>query len=296
MQNDFFSSMEPILRITIQKSGRLSDQSLSLLVRAGLDIPSNGRALRSRCRNFPLEILYLRAKDSLEVIQDGLADIGILGQNTLAESGFKGIEEATPLGFGYCRLCLAAPKRSEIATVSDLSGKKIATSHPRLLRKYLDQSNISAEIIPMNGSVEIAPSLNLADAICDLVSSGNTLLANQLEEIETIFSSGAVLVSKSKMEPKKQKILSDLLLRIDSVLNAKNMKSVVMNAPKSALLDIESVLPGLESPTIMPLKKEGWFAVHSVVCEDEHFWENISKLKQAGAKGILVSPIERIIF
>lgn len=286
----------PLLRLAIQKSGRITEETMNLLRKSGLDIPKNGRSLRARAKNFPLEILFLRTKDIPRVVQKRLADIGFVGQNLLQESKFLDLTEILSLGFGECRLSLAVPKNGKIQKIQDLQKKKIATSHPVLLQRFLDTQGISAEIISMNGSVEIAPSLKLADAICDLVSTGNTLLANQLQEIEVIFSSEVVLISTAQREKEKEKIFSDFLLRIQSVLNAKKMKSVVMNAPKEALEKIKNILPGLESPTVMPLEEKGWVAIHSVVREDEEFWGNIARLKNAGACGILISPIDRIIF
>lgn len=286
----------PLLRLAIQKSGRIAEETMDLLRKSGLDIPKNGRSLRARAKNFPLEILFLRTKDIPEVVQNGLADIGVVGQNVLEESQFPSVTEVFSLGFGECHLALAAPKNGNIQKTQDLQQRKIATSHPVLLQKFLDRKGLSAEIISMNGSVEIAPSLKLADAICDLVSTGNTLLANQLEEIETIFSSEVVLISMDERDQEKEEIFSDFLLRIQSVLNARKMKSVVMNAPKKSIEKIKNILPGLESPTVMPLEEKDWVAIHSVVREDEEFWENISQLKKAGACGILISPIDRIIF
>ncbi len=288
---------QPILRLALQKNGRLGQKSLVILEKAGIDIPDFDRVLKVRARNFPLELLFLRTSDIPEVVSDDAADACILGQNSLMESmHYLELQEIRQLKFGKCRLAIAVPNGSAIASVKQLHKKIIATSHPILLQKYLYQHHIEAEIIPMNGSVEIAPELGIADAICDLVSSGSTLHANNLHELETIFSSEAAFVVRKNLDASKQAILDEFLLRIDSVVNASRLKSVIMNAHTTSLPAIEAILPGLDSPTITPLAKPDWIAIHSVVEEDEDFWNKIRKLKAAGACGILVMPIERVIY
>lgn len=288
---------KPILRLALQKSGRLAQKSMAILEKAGIDIPEFDRILKIKARNFPLEILLLRTSDIPEVVSDDAADLCILGQNSLMESmHYLELEELRKLKFGRCRLSLAVPVQSPITSAKELNGKIIATSHPVLLQKYLYQHKLSADVLPMSGSVEIAPELGVADAICDLISSGSTLQANNLRELELIFASEAVLIANKTIAAEKQAILEEFLLRIDSVVNASSLKSVIMNAPRSELPAIEKILPGLDSPTITPLAKEGWIAIHSVVEEDEDFWRKMRKLKEAGASGILVMPIERVIY
>lgn len=287
----------PCLRLAIQKSGRLTQKTLSILEKAGFDIPENGRMLKIKTRNFPLEIIFLRTGNIAEVVSDGAADLGILGQNNLMESmHYIELDEVRNLKFGACRLAIAVPCGSEITSFADLGKKVIATSHPVILQKFLNKQKIEAQVIPMNGSVEIAPALGIADAICDLVSSGSTLQANNLCEIDTIFNSESILIADKHFPPAKQSLLDEFLLRVDSVINASNLKSIIMNAPKKSLPAIEAILPGLDSPTITPLAKEGWIAIHSVVAEDADFWNKIRKLKAAGASGILVMPIDRVIY
>lgn len=284
------------LKIALQKSGRLGDESLELLKKSGFHIRMNDRMLQAFDPYFPLEILFLRAGDIAEILADGIADIGILGQNSLYEKERgKELEEIQTLGFGDCRLCLAAPKSSEINSLKDFEGKVIATSHELILKNFLSEKNISAEVVPMSGSVEIAPALQIADVICDLVSSGSTLAANNLREVETIFVSEATLTKRKNLDTKKEKHLEEFLLRINSVLNARKLKSVTMNAPESALEKIQDALPALSSPTVSPLAKEGWIAIHTIITEDENFWVKIKNLKNAGASGILISPVERVI-
>ncbi len=287
----------PTLRLAIQKSGRLATKSLEILARAGIDVPEYDRLLKIKAKNFPLEILLLRASDIPEVVSDEAADVCIIGQNSLMESmHYLELEELRQLKFGSCRLSIAVPMNSPFDSVKELAGKAIATSHPVLLQKYLNQHKLKVEVLPMSGSVEIAPELGVAEAICDLVSSGSTLQANNLREIEPIFLSQAALIANKDLSPEKQKLLDEFLMRIDSVINAADLKSVTLNAHKSALKQIEEVLPGLDSPTVTPLAKEDWVAIHSIVKEDEDFWNKIRKLKEAGARGILVAPIERVIY
>lgn len=288
---------EPALRLALQKDGRLTQMCRMILERAGIVLPSNGRTLKVRALNFPLEVLFLRASDIAEVVSNNAADLGIFGQNNLMESlHYIELEEMRRLRFGYCHLSIAVPEDSTIENVSDLEGKVIATSHPLLLQKYLNKIKVNAEPLVMEGSVEIAPSLKIADAICDLVGSGSTLQANNLREVEIIMSSEAILVGQKDFPVAKNALLQEFLLRIDSVINAMTLKSVMMNAPRTALVEIEDVLPGIDSPTVTPLAREGWVAIHSVVEEDDDFWKKILQLKAAGASGILISPIDRVIF
>lgn len=284
-----------MMRLGIQKSGRLFSETVELLKKAGFSFNWHDRSLSARVKNFPLEILFLRAPDIPEMLVDSVLDLGIFGENTLAESRFCGqIRHQKRLGFGECRLVLAAPKNSSFREISDFAGKRIATSHPRLLEGFLLEKKVSADIIPMSGSVEIAPAMGIAEGICDLMSSGETLAVHNIAPLTEIFSSEAALVSTKEFSGGAT--FREFLLRLDSVLLAKNLKSVVMNAPRLALPEIEKILPGLDSPTITPLAREGWVAIHSVVSEDETFWEKISDLKKAGASGILIQPIDRVIF
>lgn len=283
------------LKIAIQKSGRLTDQTLDLFKRSGLDFEVYGERLFSSCQNFPLEILFLRDDDIPEYVQDGVCDLGIVGRNGVEECEAK-VEVLESLGFGRCRLALAAPKISSYRSIKDLEGKTIATSYPTILRRYLQRNEVSCKVVLVKGSVEITPSLEVADAICDLVSTGTTLRTNGLEPLETVLESEALLVANPNLL-KTKRLSHDLerfLLRIRATLMARRSKYVMMNAPESALEKIRDILPGLGSPTVMPLAQTGMIAVHSVVPEDT-FWEVTERLKQAGASGILVVPIEKMI-
>jgi len=283
------------MRIAIQKTGRLFDETVKLFQKSGFLFSQNVRSLSVKVENFPIEILFLRAKDIPEMIADGVVDLGIFGENIYAESDFSDhLKLQKKLDFGKCDLFLAAPENSKIKKISDFFGRKIATSHPKILKNFLKKKKVSAEIIPMSGSVEIAPAIKIADGICDLVSSGATLSAHNILKIKKIFSSEAAIFSAKNFDGGK--IFNQFLTQINSVLDAKNLKSVVMNAPESALKNIKKLFPGLESPTVMPLAKKKWVAIHSVVREDFEFWEKISALKKAGARGILISPIDRVIF
>ena len=281
------------LTIAIQKSGRLLDDSLQLLRDCGLKIETSNGALKSEVSNFPLEILFLRNSDIPQYIIDGVADLAIVGENLLIEKGGD-IDTLLPLGFSKCKVSLAVPKSSEILSVKDFEGKKIATSYPVTLQKYLDESNVKAEIHTISGSVEIAPNIGLADGICDIVSSGNTLFMNGLKELEVILRSQAVLVSNSNLSRDKKGILDKLVFRIKAVLASKNSKYILLNAPNDRLKEITEILPGMRSPTILPLAVSGWSSVHSVIGE-EQFWDTIDALKEAGAEGILVVPIEKMV-
>jgi len=280
------------LRIAIQKSGRLYDDSISLLKECGIDLRNVKDRLKTESDNFPLEVFFFRDDDIPQYVEDGVADIGIVGENVLHEKG-KEAEVVEKLGFGKCRLSLAITRNEEYAA-NYLQGKRIATSYPLLLQKYLDENKITAEIHEISGSVEIAPGIGLADVICDLVSSGSTLFMNGLKEVETILESQAVLVKNKELNEQQLQLVDKLLFRIRSVKKAKRNKYILLNAPNEQLAKIFALLPGMKSPTVLPLAEEGWSSVHSVLSEDE-FWEKIEQLKAAGAQGILVVPIEKMI-
>jgi len=281
------------LTLAIQKSGRLSEKTIELFEKSGFDIDINGRTLIGKCSNFPLEVLFLRAKNIPEIVSDGVADLGICGQDTVAESGFSNLKEIATLGFGKCRLSLAGRKQSKNEKPI-FKNKRIATSFPNILKKYLKTKNISADIVSFSGSVEIAPNLEIADLICDLVSTGSTLRMNGLEEIETIFNSQAVLIASQKFNPAKKELFDKFLMRIRATILARDTKYIIMNAPRSALPKIQKLAPGLDSPTVTPLADPELISIASVVSEDK-FWKTIEKLKECGATGILVLPIEKMI-
>ena len=280
------------LKIAIQKSGRLYDDSISLLKECGIDLRNVKDRLKTESDNFPIEVFFLRDDDIPQYVEDGVADVGIAGENVVNER-CKEIEVVEKLGFGKCRLSLAINKNEEYAA-NYLQGKRIATSYPVLLRKYLDENNITAEIHEISGSVEIAPGIGLADVICDLVSSGSTLFMNGLKEVETLLESQAVLVKNKELTAEKLDIVNKLLFRVRAVKKAKRNKYILLNAPNEQLPKIFALLPGMKSPTVLPLAEVGWSSVHSVLSEDE-FWEKIEQLKAAGAQGILVVPIEKMI-
>jgi len=282
-----------MLRIAIQKSGRLFDDSVGLLKECGIDLRNVKDRLKTESENFPLEVFFLRDDDIPQYVEDAVADIGIVGENVVYEKN-KSVEVVEKLGFGKCRLCLAVPRSLEFADVSVLSGKKIATSYPYLVNQYLEKNNIKAEIHEISGSVEIAPGIGLADVVCDLVSSGSTLFMNGLKEVQTILQSQAVLIRNQKLDQQKLKLLNKLLFRIQAVKKAKRNKYVLLNAPNEKLNEIIGLLPGMKSPTVLPLAESGWSSVHSVLSEDE-FWDKIEQLKSAGAQGILVVPIEKMV-
>ncbi|HID91623.1 TPA: ATP phosphoribosyltransferase [Candidatus Peregrinibacteria bacterium] len=288
--------MKQRLRIAIQKSGRLGIESTDLLKKSGFKFKKSERTLMAKCKDFPLDILFLRVGDIPNMVKEGVVDLGIVGENTLAEKEYSEVKIVEKLGFGKCTLCLAAPKKSDIKSITDFSGKMIATSYANITRKYLNNLGVSCEIVEMSGSHEIAPQLGLSDGICDIVSTGATLQANNLINIETIFTSQAVLVGKENAKKiLKEKFIDDFLMRLQSVLRAQKLKSVIMNAPNSSIQNLSKVLGSLKSPTIMPLAKEGWSALHSVIEEDKNFWKTITQLKENGACGILISPIERVL-
>ena len=281
------------LKIAIQKSGRLHDDSIQLLKDCGIAVKNGHNQLKTVADNFPLEVYSLRDDDIPQYVEDNVAHIGIVGENVLFEKN-KSVDVVEQLGFGKCRLSIAVQKNEHYTGAQFLQGKKIATSYPVLTQKFFDENKIHAEIHEISGSVELAPSIGLADAVCDLVSSGSTLFMNGLKEVQTILKSQAVLVRSKNLAPEQQTLLNQLLFRIRSVKKAKNNKYVLLNAPNESLDKIISLLPGMKSPTVLPLAESGWSSVHSVLSEDE-FWEKIEALKNAGAQGILVVPIEKMI-
>lgn len=280
------------LKIAIQKSGRLHEDSMRLLKECGIDISNGGNKLKSTAANFPLEVYFLRDDDIPQYVEDAVADIGIVGENVVFEKR-KEVVQIEKLGFGKCRLSIAVG-RNEPYSVAALNGKRIATSYPVILQQWLDEQKIQAEIHEISGSVEIAPGIGLAEAICDLVSSGSTLLTNGLREVETILESQAVLIRNKALDPARMKTLESLLFRIRAVKKAKNNKYILLNAPNEKLDQIIALLPGMKSPTVLPLATSGWSSVHSVLDEND-FWNIIEQLKEAGAEGILVVPIEKMI-
>jgi len=285
--------MEKIIRIAVQKSGRLSDDSLSLIKECGIKFYNGTGKLKSTSTNFPIEFLFLRDDDIPGYVADGVADLGIVGQNEVVEKD-KNVTTMKALGFSKCRLSLAVAKGQEYNGVEFFEGKSIATSYPKILGDYLKSQNINADIHEISGSVEIAPSIGLAEGICDIVSSGSTLMMNGLKEVEEIFKSEAVLIAHNDLPDWKKEIAEKLLFRINAVQKGKSSKYVLLNAPNESIEKITSLIPGMRSPTILPLAQEGWSSVHSVLNEDQ-FWENIEELRAAGAEGILVVPIEKMI-
>jgi len=281
------------LKIAIQKSGRLNEDSLKLLKDSGIAIENGKDQLKVTVSNFPLEIFYLRNSDIPQYLEDGVVDIAIIGENILIEKQ-KNVEAIEKLGFSKCRVSLAVPKRIKTNELSYFEGKKIATSYPFTLKSFLEKNKINAEIHVISGSVEIAPNIGLADGICDIVSSGSTLFKNGLRETEVILKSEAVLAKSLKLSPEKEEILERLLFRFRAVLRAKNRKYVLLNVPNSKIEAVCAILPGLKSPTVLPLVEEGWSSLHSVIEEDK-FWNVIDELKAAGAEGILIIPIDKIV-
>lgn len=281
------------LKIAIQKSGRLYEESLQLLKDCGIFINNGKDQLKVSVDNFPLEIMYLRNSDIPQYLEDGVVDIAIVGENLLAEKD-KNIEIVQKLGFSKCRVSLAVPKEVETDQLSYFQGKKIATSYPNTLKKFLLENNISADIHVISGSVEIAPNIGLADGICDIVSSGSTLFKNGLRETVTLLSSEAVLAKTFSLNDEKKAVLGKLLFRIKAVLKAKNSKYILMNVPDDKIKIISEALPVLKSPTVIPLAQEGWSSIHSVIDEDR-FWEVIDELKDKGAQDILIIPIDKMV-
>lgn len=281
------------LKIALQKSGRLSEKSIKLLEECGIKFPNGGGKLITESINFPLEILFLRDDDIPQYVEQNVADIGIIGENVLFESQ-KNIDLIEKLGFSSCRLSLAIPKDVDYQNLDFFNNKRVATSYPNILSDFFRDKNIDATIEVISGSVEIAPGIGLSEGICDIVSSGSTLLSNGLKEVEKVLESQAVLVASSNLDEEKKQILEKLLFRIRSVRNAKENKYILLNAPDDKLDKIIKILPGINSPTILPLAKKGWSSLHSVISE-EKFWEVIDELKSVGAEGILVIPIEKMI-
>ena len=281
------------LKIAIQKSGRLNEESLKLLKSCGIRLDNGRDQLKVAVPNFPLEILYLRNSDIPKYLEDRVADIAIIGENLLFEQE-KQVDIICKLGFSKCRVSLAIPKENKSNGISFFEGKKIATSYPNTVNKYLRLKNVKAKIHKISGSVEIAPNIGLADGICDIVSSGSTLFKNGLKETEVILRSEAVLASAKNLSIDKKRILDKLVFRIESVLRAKNSKYILMNVPNEKIDVVSEILPVLKSPTVLPLAKEGWSSLHSVIDEDQ-FWEVIDELKEAGAEGILVVPIDKMV-
>jgi len=281
------------LKIAIQKTGRLSEKSLELLKECGISLPNGDRKLKTEAKNFPIEVLFLRDDDIPQYVEQGVADIGFIGENEVWEKD-KNVKILENLGFANCKLSLAIPKDENYTGLSYFNNKKIATSYPKILAKYFNDKKIRVEIEEIGGSAEIATSVGLADAIFDIVSTGSTLLMNGLKEVEVVTQSEAVLISNKNLSFERQQILDKLLFRIKAVKNSAENKYILLNAPNSAIPQITSILPGMKSPTILPLATKGWSSIHSVVKEDE-FWDIIDQLKKLGAQGILVCPIEKMV-
>lgn len=281
------------LRIAVQKSGRLNEDSMKLLKDIGISIDNGKDQLKASAKGFPVEVFYLRNGDIPQYLKDGVVDAAIIGENVLIEKG-EGIGIVEKLGFSTCRVCIAVPKANFYSSIKDLEGKRIATSYPNTVQMYLDKNGVNANLHIINGSVEIAPNIGLADAICDIVSSGSTLFKNNLKEVDTILKSEAVLAVSPKLDSDRLTILEKIQFRIQSVLKGRNSKYVLLNAPNDKVQDIINVLPGMKSPTVLPLAEEGWSSIHSVISKNE-FWEVIDDLKAKGAQGILVCPIEKMV-
>lgn len=282
-----------MLRIAVQKSGRLLEDSLQLLKECGIKVDASNGKLKSIASGFPLEVLFLRNSDIPQYVADGVVDCGIVGENLLIEERSK-LTKTCQLNFSKCRVSLAVPKNSPIKSVKDFDGKKIATSYPNTVNDFLQENHVKAEVHTISGSVEIAPTIGLADGICDIVSSGNTLFMNGLIELETILRSEAVLVQAPKLNGEKTELLDKLVFRISAVLASRNSKYILMNVPDEAIPNVLKILPGMKSPTVLPLAEKGWSSLHSVISEDQ-FWDKIDALKEAGAEGILVVPIEKMV-
>lgn len=282
-----------MLRIAVQSKGRLYEDTMSLLAEADIKISASKRTLLVQSTNFPVEVLYLRDDDIPQSVATGVADLGVVGENEYIERG-EGSDIVSRLGFSKCRLSLAIPKDIDYQGLKWFEGKKIATSYPVILKSFLDKNNINAEIHVITGSVEISPGIGLADAIFDIVSSGSTLVSNNLREVEVVMESEALLIGNKLMDEHKRSVLKEMLFRFSAVKNAEDKKYVRMNVPKDRMEEIINVLPGLKSPTIIPLADEAWCSVHTVLSQ-KRFWEIIGKLKELGAQGILVTPIEKMI-
>ena len=282
------------LRIAIQTKGRLNEDSMQLIEEAGIKLAVGKRKLLASAKNFPLEALFLRDDDISQAVADQVADVGIVGENEMLEKK-QHVKIVKRLGFSKCRLSLAIPKSEEYRGIEWFDGKRIATSYPVVLKDFLDKNKVKADIHVISGSVEIAPGIGLADAIFDIVSSGSTLVSNRLKEVEVALDSEAVLIAPESLSVEKQEILNELIFRMESVERAKGKTYILLNAPNEKIEEISSILPGMKSPTVTPLAEPGWSSIHSVIAEND-FWENIGKLKEAGAQGILVVPIEKMIF
>jgi ATP phosphoribosyltransferase len=282
-----------LLKIAVQKSGRLNEKSMEMLKECGIRTNHGSNQLKASALNFPCELLFLRDDDIPAYVEDGVADVGFVGENVFIESG-SNTQIVERLGFAKCRLAIAVKRETVFKDFEQLNGMKIATTYPRILQAFLDKNNLKCEIHYISGSVEIAPSIGLADAICDIVSTGSTLLSNGLKEVATVMFSEAVLIGNSNLSRDKAEILNRLLFRIRAYNKAQNYKYILLNAPNEKLEDIINIIPGMKSPTIMPLSTPGWSSVHSVINEDE-FWAVIENLQANGAQGILVAPIEKMI-
>ncbi|MBT8236493.1 MAG: ATP phosphoribosyltransferase [Bacteroidia bacterium] len=281
------------LKIAVQKSGRLNEESLRLLKDAGISIDNGKDQLKAKARNFPLEVFFLRNSDIPQYLRDGVVDLAIVGENLLEENG-EGIVRLVKLGFSKCRVSLAVPKSFDYTSIADLQGKRIATSYPVTVSNFLEEKGVQAELHTINGSVEIAPNIGLADAICDIVSSGSTLFKNNLKEVDVILKSEAVIACASNGSSHNSSTQDQFLFRINAVLQARQFKYVLMNVPNEKLDAITKLLPGMRSPTVLPLAEQGWSSVHTVI-KKESFWEVIDELRTAGAEGILVCPIEKMV-
>ncbi|WP_336129059.1 ATP phosphoribosyltransferase [Mesoflavibacter sp. CH_XMU1422-2] len=281
------------LKIAIQKSGRLNEDSMKILKDVGISIDNGKDQLKASAKNFPLEVFYLRNGDIPQYLKDGVVDVAIIGENVLVEKG-QDITIAEKLGFSSCKVSVAIPKGKSYNSIKDLEGKRIATSYPNTVNQFLKDNNVSANLHIINGSVEIAPNIGLADAIVDIVSSGSTLFKNNLKEVEVILKSEAVLAVSPQISTENQAILNKLQFRLQSVLKARNSRYVLLNAPNNKVDDIINILPGMKSPTVLPLAEEGWSSIHSVINKND-FWEIIDELKDNGAEGILVCPIENMV-
>jgi len=285
--------MESILRIAIQKKGRLSEKSLQLLKEAGISISNGSSRLKAQASNFPLEVLFLRDDDIPQYVAEGVAQAGILGENVVAEKAFP-VETKLELGFAKCRLSLAIPREIDYPGPQWFEGKKVATTYPGILQQFLEKEGVHAQTESISGSVEVAPGIGLADGICDIVSTGSTLFTNGLKEVETVMRSQAILVASPQMNQAQEALLEQLIFRMQAVLRARKRKYILLNAPNEAIPAISQLLPGMKSPTVLPLAEEGWSSLHTVVHEQE-FWDVIDQLKKLGAEGILVTNIEKMI-
>ncbi|MCF7941100.1 MAG: ATP phosphoribosyltransferase [Spirochaetia bacterium] len=286
---------ESVLRVAVQKSGRLSEKSLDIISQCGIDFNNGSRVLKSRAENFPIEFLYLRDDDIPGYVYDGIADIGIVGRNEKDEKGYD-VTVVRDLGFSRCRLSIAVPNSFAYTGLADLEGKQIATSYPNILKTCLKDQGVSAGIHEISGSVEIAPAIGLTDAICDIVSTGSTLISNGLKEVEVLYRSSAVMIARETLaqeDPEKQKILDRLLLRIDAVMRARHYKYIMFNLPSDKVVQVKQIIPGMKSPTVTPLLDDNWSSVQTVVQEDD-FWDVFEALKAIGAQGILVTGIEQM--